>query len=338
MYQVARREGDPFIYLNPGNRWYYYDPTSKPLGAGSMGTVYLGYAMDTRERIAVKRVNDMFSNNVEIRRRAMNEANLVFFHPNIVRMLGVCTEAQNYGPIFILSEFVDGLTFEDYARQNLTFLPEDARLSKIVEMAIPLLDALQVLHDNKIVHRDIKPSNIMVQKDGTVKLMDLGIAKVSDSGTGHKTIGFIGTTQYAAPELLVGDNEVSKSDYRVDIYAFGVTLYELMTGNNPFDAPTQVEVMMKQLRSPLPHTATIPSALFSMLRKATEKRREDRYQSALEMKNDLVDYLQARNGTGSKLRISRTGHNRKPLLIAMCLLAVLTVFQVVGLVLIYNSL
>ena len=333
MYQVLKRAGDPLVYMTPDSvHWYCFDPSSQPLGAGAMGTVYLGYNLETRQRVAVKQVRNEYANNPEIRRRAINEANLIFTHPNIVQMLGVCTESADRGPIFILSEFIDGQTFDNYVHSRSDYLPSQERLVQILDLAIPLLDALQVLHDCHVVHRDIKPSNIMIQKDGTSKLMDLGIAKTGDGGMRHQTVGFIGTCQYAAPELLVGSNQVSPADYRVDIYAFGVMLYELITGCNPFDAPTQAEVMMKQMRDPLPSTSIIPSRLLNILRRSTEKERENRYQSASQFKDDLESYLGRKRKTGGEVSTGRSARsvNKKPMLIAFAIMGGVSLLWIIA--------
>ena len=329
MYQVLTNQGDPFIYMTPdGNRWYWYDPNSKPLGAGAMGTVYLGYDLNTREQIAIKRVRDEYANNPEIRQRAINEAHLIFYHPHIVKMLGVCTESPDRGPIFILSEFIPGQTIEDFAKNTLVYLSPQEKVTRILELTIPLLDAIQVLHDSGVIHRDIKPSNIMVETDGNCKLMDLGIAKTLSTGFSHRTVGFIGTTQYAAPELLVGNGQVSTGDYRVDIYAFGVTIFELISGENPFDAPSQAEVMIKQAKAELPPSPAVPSRLLAILRKATAKRREERYQSAMQMKNALYDYLTS----GSKMKI-----NNRPMITAFIVMGVLSIPWMIALINIYNN-
>lgn len=335
MYQVLQRSGDPLVYMTPDSvHWYCYDPTSQPLGAGAMGTVYLGYDLETRQRIAVKQVRNEYANNPEIRRRAINEASLVFTHPNIVKMLGVCTETPDRGPIFILSEFVDGQTFDSYVHSRLDYYQPQERLVQLLDIAIPLLDALQILHDNGVIHRDIKPSNVMIQRDGTGKLMDLGIAKTGRDGQRHQTVGFIGTCQYAAPELLVGNNQVSKADYRVDIYAFGIMLYELITGRNPFDAETQAEVMIKQVRNPLPATSVIPSKLLNILRRATEKDCANRYQSATQFKEALEVYLGRKNATQ---RNTSGTVSHKSMHIAFIVMGIVSVLWIIALVIVFNN-
>ena len=115
--QVIQRDGDPRVYLNVMGHWYYYDPNSTPLGNGAMGTVYLGFSCHSNQRIAVKRVKDMYANNEMIRQRAKQEAALAFSHPNLVQMIGICEVAPNYGPIFILSGYVAGISLESHVNE-----------------------------------------------------------------------------------------------------------------------------------------------------------------------------------------------------------------------------
>ena len=289
--QVVQKEGDPRIYLNVMGQWYYYDSSSTPLGDGAMGTVYLGFSCSSNQRIAVKRVKDAYANNKMIRERAKQEASLSFSHPNLVQMIGLCEVAPNYGPIFILSGYVAGITLDTHVKEQLNLLPQEDRIEKISKELCNVLDALQYLHSRGIVHRDIKPSNIMIENGSVVKLMDLGIARLN-GGNKYSSYGFIGTPQYAAPEQILRDSDNTEINAQTDIYALGVTYYELLTGKNPFKTDVEAEVLSRQIKMKLPYDKKIPRSIFNVILKATEKVPAKRYKSASEFKFAIMDALQ----------------------------------------------
>lgn len=289
--QVVQKEGDPRIYLNVMGQWYYYDPNSTPLGDGAMGTVYLGFSCNSNQRIAVKRVKDVYANNKMIRERAKQEASLSFSHPNLVQMIGLCEVAPNYGPIFILSGYVAGITLDAHVKEQLNLLPQEDRIEKISNELCKVLDALQYLHSRGVVHRDVKPSNIMIENGSVVKLMDLGIARLN-GGNKYSSFGFIGTPQYAAPEQILRDADNSEINAQTDIYALGVTFYELLTGYNPFKTDVEAEMLSRQIKMKLPYDKKIPRSIFNVILKATEKVPAKRYKSASEFKFAILDALQ----------------------------------------------
>ena len=289
--QVVQKEGDPRIYLNVMGQWYYYDPNSTPLGDGAMGTVYLGFSCNSNQRIAVKRVKDVYANNKMIRERAKQEASLSFSHPNLVQMIGLCEVAPNYGPIFILSGYVAGITLDAHVKEQLNLLPQEDRIEKISNELCKVLDALQYLHSRGVVHRDVKPSNIMIENGSVVKLMDLGIARLN-GGNKYSSYGFIGTPQYAAPEQILRDSDNSEINAQTDIYALGVTYYELLTGKNPFKTDVEAEMLSRQIKMKLPYDKKIPRSIFNVILKATEKVPAKRYKSASEFKFAILEALE----------------------------------------------
>lgn len=289
--QVVQKEGDPRIYLNVMGQWYYYDPNSTPLGDGAMGTVYLGFSCNSNQRIAVKRVKDVYANNKMIRERAKQEASLSFSHPNLVQMIGLCEVAPNYGPIFILSGYVAGITLDAHVKEQLNLLPQEDRIEKISNELCKVLDALQYLHSRGVVHRDVKPSNIMIENGSAVKLMDLGIARLN-GGNKYSSYGFIGTPQYAAPEQILRDSDNSEINAQTDIYALGVTYYELLTGKNPFKTDVEAEMLSRQIKMKLPYDKKIPRSIFNVILKATEKVPAKRYKSASEFKFAILEALE----------------------------------------------
>lgn len=278
------------VFLTIGNRWYQYDETEK-LGAGAMGVVYKGRDSQSGELVAVKRVVDRYANNPEIRRRARQEAELMFRHPNLVEMLGCCEVAQNSGPIFIVSKFVKGENIDLFINNNVRALPH-ANV-RICELFFPVLDALSYIHQKGIIHMDIKPSNIMMEQGRNVRLMDLGIADISDT-INTATSGMMGTPKYAAPEQFSDQETKPQLTAATDIYEAGVTLYELLTRCNPFIANTVAEARTMHRETILEKKPPLTDALYAVIRKATAIDPKDRYQTAAAMKMDLKQALTAK--------------------------------------------
>lgn len=270
------------IFLNIDNHWYQYQERDQ-IGGGAMGTVYRGYDCQTREPVAVKRVIDRYANNPEIRRRAHQEAELMFRHPNLVEMIGYCEVAPNWGPIFIVSNFVQGENIDDFINAHVRSLPNAEH--RICELFLPVLDALAYIHQKGIIHMDIKPSNIMMESGRNVRLMDLGIADVSET-VNTATSGMMGTPKYAAPEQFSDQEARPQLTAATDIYEAGVTLYELLTKENPFSAPT-VEEAKDLHKGLILEKKNLSEPIYQVLRKATAIDPQQRYQNANQMKMAL---------------------------------------------------
>lgn len=297
---VVQRENDPYVYLYVMGEWYCYNPAEEPLGSGAMGTVYLGYHCNTRTRIAIKRVKDAFSNNKMIRERAKQEASLAFRHQNLVEMIGYCEYAPDNGPIFLLSKYVQGITVDEYVQKNLSSLPN--RVEKICQIIYPVLDALDYVHSRGVIHRDIKPSNIMIENETNIRLMDLGIARMN-GGNKFSSYGFIGTPQYSAPEQILREEGSNvQINASTDIYALGITFYELLTGKNPFDSATETSVLSMQMKESLPSNENIPLRLMQVIWKATEKDQNKRYQTALDFKSAIENALKPEESVSVKIQ------------------------------------
>ena len=323
--QVYQREGDPHIYLQVSGQWYYYDPNSTPLGNGAMGTVYLGFSCNSNQRVAIKRVKDIYANNKMIRERAKQEASLSFSHPNLVQMIGLCEYNPDYGPIFILSGYVAGITLETHVREQLNSLPPADRIEKISNEICNVLDALQYLHSRGVVHRDVKPSNVMIENGSTVKLMDLGIARMS-GGNKYSSFGFIGTPQYAAPEQILRDSADTEINAQTDIYSTGITFYELLTGHNPFKTNIEAEILSRQISMKLPYDKKIPRRLYNVILKATEKSPSKRFKSALEFKLAIKEALQ---GESNPIKEMFEEHNKLIISIAVLLFVLLIILFII---------
>lgn len=287
---VIQKGNDMFLCVN--NEWFVYSVSAQPVGSGAMGTVYLGRSCSTHEKVAIKRVNDAYSNLPGIRERARLEASLLFRHRNLVEMIGYCECNPYNGPIFIISRLVSGITLDEHVSLHLRNRPDF--VEKICQSVFPVMDALDYLHAKNILHMDIKPSNIMIENGSNIRLMDLGIAFASHNNTGGSIpgsgygSGLGGTPQYAAPEQMSRDKEAPVAvNKTTDIYELGMTLYELLAGNNPFDCPTIEETLEKQKHAILPAIPGVPEEVMHVIWKATEKEQKKRYQAVRDFKDDL---------------------------------------------------
>ncbi len=251
------------------------------IGIGGMADVYKAVDIMEDRTVAVKILKNEFSENEEFLRRFRNESKAiaVLSHPNIVKIydVGFSDEIQ-----YIVMEYIDGITLKEFIEQQGVLRWRDA-----VHFITQVLRALQHAHDRGIVHRDIKPQNIMLFSDGTIKVMDFGIARFSRSDGKTLSDKTIGSVHYISPEQARGDITDEKSD----IYSVGVMLYEMLTGKKPFDAENPVAValmhMQENAKNPREIISTIPEPLEEIVYHAMERNPSRRYQSASEMMKDI---------------------------------------------------
>jgi len=261
------------------------------LGAGGMGQVYLAEDTKLHRRIALKILTAQFETDVERINRFKKEARAVsaLNHPNIITIYSIEeTEAGN----FIATEFIDGQTLrERIAEKPLPW-------QEAVKIAIQITGALKTAHSVGIIHRDIKPANIMIRRDGIVKVLDFGLAKLSgpDSGdfeTREHTAPnrLMGTINYMSPEQVLGEHV----DARTDIFSFGVVLYEMLSGVMPFAGPSDAAIYNATINKIQPSLREsndqIPAELDHIVECAMAKDREARYQSFSELRADLKSIL-----------------------------------------------
>ncbi|MVB12905.1 Serine/threonine-protein kinase PrkC [Caprobacter fermentans] len=251
------------------------------VGVGGMAVVYRAYDTIDDRAVAVKILKDEFLGNEEFIRRFKNESKAiaVLSHPNIVKVFDVSFGDRIQ---YIVEEYIDGITLKEYLDQQKRIKWKEA-----IHFSVQILRALQHAHEKGIVHRDIKPQNIMLLQDGTIKVTDFGIARFSRSETRTMTDKAIGSVHYIAPEQARGD----RTDEKTDIYSVGVMLYEMLTGQLPFEADSAVSVAIMQLQTdpkPLRElNPSIPEGLEEITLKAMQKNPERRYQSAAEMLRDI---------------------------------------------------
>lgn len=251
------------------------------IGVGGMAEVYKGVDVIDNKTVAIKILKKEFAENEEFLRRFRNESKAiaVLSHPNIVKIydVGFSEKIQ-----YIVMEYIDGITLKEYIEEEKVLTWKDT-----VHFVIQILRALQHAHDKGIVHRDIKPQNIMMFTDGTIKVMDFGIAKFAREEGKTATDQAIGSVHYISPEQASGNVTDAKSD----IYSVGAMMYEMLTGRKPFDSDNPVAIAVMHMHDiperPRAINPDIPDGLEEIVLRAMEKAPEDRYQTTAEMISDI---------------------------------------------------
>lgn len=254
------------------------------IGVGGMAVVYKAHDNVEDRTVAIKILKEEFVSNDEFIRRFKNESKAIAIlsHPNIVKVYDV-----SFGDLiqYIVMEYIDGITLKEYIERQGSLRWKDA-----VYFTIQILKGLQHAHDKGIVHRDVKPQNIMVLRDGTIKVTDFGIARFARNEQRTITDKAIGSVHYISPEQARGE----KTDEKADIYSVGVMLYEMLTGQLPFEAESAVSVAIMQLQRdpklPTEINSSVPLGLEQITMHAMQKNTDRRYQSAAEMLCDLENF------------------------------------------------
>src|SRR5207302_7346364 len=265
------------------------------LGSGGMGDVYLAEDMRLGRKVALKLLVEDLTENRERLGRFDQEAYAAsaLNHPNILTVYEMGDEGGRH---FIAAEFIDGMTL----RKRLATSPMD--LSEVLNIAIQIAGALEEAHAAGIIHRDIKPENIMIRRNGHVKVLDFGLAKLSEASLSEKETNtqaitralvqteagvVMGTSQYMSPEQARG----KPIDARTDIWSLGVVLYEMATGRAPFSGETKTDVIIaiaKTEPTPIARFApNAPSEFEWIVLKALRKDVDERYQTIKEIESDL---------------------------------------------------
>ena len=250
------------------------------LGEGGMGVVYKAEDTKLKREVAIKFLPHHISANEEERERFEIEAQAAasLNHPNITTIHSI-DEAN--GEVFIVMEYIDGIELKDKIKLGRI------EFNEVVKIAIQIAEGLEAAHKKGIVHRDIKSQNIMITKDGKVKIMDFGLAKIKGGIQVTKVGSTVGTFAYMSPEQTKGD----ELDYRSDIWSYGVVLYEMLTGQLPFKGDYEQAVMYsiinEQPQSIQGIVADTPSVVIHILDRTLEKDITLRYQSISEILIEL---------------------------------------------------
>jgi serine/threonine-protein kinase len=262
----------------------------RELGRGSMSVVYLGKDPTIQRFVALKtvRFDDAGdpSELVEIKRRFFREVQSagLLSHPNIVTIFDAGDE-EDLG--YIAMEVLEGITLKDWCRkENLQ------PIKQVLELVAKVAEALDHAHSHGVVHRDIKPANIMFTKAGIAKITDFSIARIT-TATKTRTDAILGTPSYMSPEQVAGE----KVDGRSDLFSLGVVMFELLTGERPFQgesiASLTYQIAHKPHRPPAQIRADLPTCCVAIIDRALSKKLDQRYQRGLEFSVDVTVCLQA---------------------------------------------
>jgi serine/threonine-protein kinase len=255
------------------------------IGAGGMSTVYRAFDPTLERWVAIKLMHRDISTDPDQLERFRREARAVarLNHPHIVTVIDA---GEDEGAPYIVFEYVEGETLKERIRR-LGRLP----VPEAVAYAIEVGRALSCAHQNRLVHRDVKPQNVLIDPQGRAKVTDFGIARSLEAHGLTATGRVLGTTDYVSPEQALGHEVTEQSD----IYSLGICLYEMLAGEAPFKADTQVAVAMKHVRDPLPDIQRvrpeISAALAAVIERATAKQTANRYVTVDELVHDLEQVL-----------------------------------------------
>jgi serine/threonine-protein kinase len=285
------------------------------IGKGGMGEVFLAQDSKLDRKVALKILPAEFAEDQDRMRRFIREAKSAsaLNHPNIITIYEI---GESNGTHYIATEFIDGKTLRQHLKSA------DFSRSSVLELAIQIASALQIAHSAGIIHRDVKPDNVMIRKDGLVKILDFGLAKLAESPASTPALNhgeeevtaiqspstspglIVGTATYMSPEQAKGQ----AVDARTDIFSFGILFYELLTGTLPFSGETALETISSILRDEPPplrqSRPDLPNEIERIVSKSLRKDPDERYQTAKDLlidlkaaKRDVESQHQSKRGT-----------------------------------------
>ena len=258
----------------------------RPLGSGGMADVFLAHDSILDRDVALKVMSTRYASDDEFVERFKREAQsaAALSHPNIVSIFD--RGASEDGTYYIAMEYLSGGTLKDRIMRRGALPPRTA-----AAVTLQIAEALRCAHERGVIHRDIKPHNILITESGDVKVTDFGIARAASSSTMTRTGSILGTAHYISPEQAMGEHVGPASD----LYSLGVVLYEMLTGELPYDADTPLGIAMKHvnghLRQPKEVNPAVPAGINAITCRLLAKNPEDRYASDAELIEDLERVL-----------------------------------------------
>ena len=258
------------------------------IGQGGMADVYKAADRVLNRYVAIKVLKREFREDQNFVKKFWSEAQSAagLQHPNIVNVYDV---AEDRGLYYIVMELVEGITLKDYIQKKGNLTPKE-----VIGITLQVCAGIESAHSKHIIHRDVKPQNIIISKEGKVKVTDFGIAKATSSNTISTNV--MGSVHYTSPEQARG----GFSDAKSDIYSLGITMYEMITGQLPFDGDSTVSIALKHLQEdilpPSEHVPDIPRSLEQIILKCTQKSADRRYINIAQLIRDLKRSLQDPNG------------------------------------------
>src|SRR6266436_1610868 len=268
----------------PGTRIDHYEIICL-LGHGGMNRVYLAEDVLNRQKVVLKFPNDDLIGNVAIFERYKREAEIGsrLDHPHVQRLLN---NGEKRSEHYLVMEYIQGRSLREVMEEHA---PDLLPQAEAIRLTMQICDALAYCHGHGVFHRDIKPENIMIQDDGSIKIIDFGVALLEGARrvTWRGLSGTVGTPDYMAPEQLRGERGTASSD----IYAVGVVLYEMLCGRVPFEGENVFAVMNQHVSqdppSILQFNPTLPSALVTVVMRAIRRNPDKRYHSIEDLLHDL---------------------------------------------------
>jgi eukaryotic-like serine/threonine-protein kinase len=255
------------------------------IGEGGMGAVFKGVDLMLEREVAVKMLRPELARQPELVERFRSEAVTLakLLHPNIATLYSFLRQGDDF---FMIMEYVAGRSLEDVIRSSGAMPPAAAVL-----MFCQALDGIEYAHRQGILHRDLKPANLMLTSDGSIKVMDFGIARVLGAARVTRAGHLVGTIEYMSPERIHGE----ETDIRSDLYSLGIVLYEMLTGRLPFCSTSEYELLKMHVEVPVPPprslAAGISEGLEAVLLRALEKKPENRFASAAQLRAALTERL-----------------------------------------------